>query len=88
VVWGDMTGGTQNNVALPPDNAPGFLDILHQVNRFKDKGKATTAWLDLDPQVPDGTVSFVDMLAAVTAFKDQPYPWDDPCTCADLPPCN
>ncbi|MCH7808653.1 MAG: hypothetical protein IIB60_05460 [Planctomycetes bacterium] len=88
VAWGDMTGGIQNNIALPPNNAPGFLDILHQVNRFKNQGKATTAWLDLDPQVPDQDVGFLDMLQGVNGFKDQPYPFDDPCTCAGLAPCN
>ena len=88
MVWGDMTGGTQNNVALPPDDEPGFLDILHQVNQFKDKGKATTTWLDLDPQEPDHDVAFLDMLQGVNGFKDQPYPFDDPCVCAGLPPCH
>ena len=88
VVWGDMTGGTSGNVALPPDDAPGFLDILHQVNRFKGKGRATTAWLDLDPQVPDRGVGFLDMLQGVNGFKNQPYPFDDPCECAGLPPYN
>ena len=88
VVWGDMTGGTQNNVALPPNNAAGFLNILDQVSRFKGKGKATTAWLDLDPQEPDRAVGFLDMLQGVAGFKDAPYPWNDPCTCAGLAPCN
>ena len=88
VFWGDMTGGTQGNVALPPNNTAGFLDILDQVNHFKQQGKATTPQLDLDPQEPDHSVDFVDMLIAVAAFKAQPYPWDDPCTCAGLSPCN
>ena len=83
-----MTGGTQDNVALPPEGAARFLDILHQVNRFKDKGKATTPWLDLDPQNPDHAVGFLDMLRGVDGFKDKPYPYDDPCTCAGLAPCN
>ncbi|MCH8966414.1 MAG: M20/M25/M40 family metallo-hydrolase [Planctomycetes bacterium] len=88
VVWGDLTGGTANNVALPPDNGAGFLDILDQVKRFKDKGEATTPWLDLDPQVPDHGVAFLDMLQGVNGFKDQPYPFDNPCLCAGLPPCE
>ncbi|MCH8966859.1 MAG: hypothetical protein IID43_04210, partial [Planctomycetes bacterium] len=87
-VWGDMTGGTSGNVALPPDGSPGFLDILHQVKRFKGKGKATTAWLDLEPDVPDRGVGFLDMLQGVNGFKNQPYPFVDPCECAGLPPCN
>ncbi|MCH8967008.1 MAG: hypothetical protein IID43_04975 [Planctomycetes bacterium] len=88
VVWGDMTGGTQNNIALPPNNTPGFLNILDQVNQFKDKGQAPTPWLDLDPQVPDRDVAFLDMLQGVNGFKDQPYPFDDPCMCAGLAPCE
>ncbi|MCH8967248.1 MAG: hypothetical protein IID43_06185 [Planctomycetes bacterium] len=87
VVWGDMTGGTQDNLAIPPDGSPGFLDILHQVNRFKDKGKATTSWLDLDPQEPDHAVGFLDMLQGVNGFKDTPYPFASPCACAGLAPC-
>ena len=87
VFWADMTGGTSGNVALPPEGSPGFLDVLQQVNRFKDKGKATTPWLDLDPQVPDQAVGFLDMLKAVGGFKDDPYPWNDPCTCSGLSPC-
>ena len=88
VYWADVTGGTLDNVALPPDNTTGFLDVLDQVNRFKDKGQATTSWLDLDPQEPDGEVGFLDMLQAVGGFKDQPYPFLDPCECAGLAPCE
>ena len=79
--------GTDNNVALPPDTAAGFLDVLHQVGRFKGRGQARTPWLDLEPPAPDHDVSFLDMLQGVSGFKDVPYPWDDPCTCAGLAPC-
>ncbi|MCH8966438.1 MAG: hypothetical protein IID43_02065 [Planctomycetes bacterium] len=88
VAWGDQMGSTENGSALPPDGTPGFIDILGQVQVFKDRGTAPTPWFDLEPEVPDGSVGFLDMATAVLGFKDRPYPWRDPCECAGLAPCN
>ena len=82
-VWTDNAGPVANLILTPPTGQQGFLDILNQVNRFKGKGLAHLAWFDYEPQTPDQDSDFLDMLWGVGGFKDAPYPFDDPCTCAN-----
>ena len=67
---------------------PRYGECVAQVKRCNEEGEATTPWIVLEPQVPEHGVAFLDMLQEVNGFKDQPYPFDNPCLCAGLPPCE
>ena len=63
-----MTGGTSGNVALPAENAAGFLDIRDQVSRFRDKrvGRAVP-----DRSTPRRAEPDLLLAQAVTAVSDE-----------------
>ncbi|MGB0716009.1 MAG: hypothetical protein ACPGXK_09025, partial [Phycisphaerae bacterium] len=82
--WGDVIGtfDAETGEWAPGNGSVNFSDIQAGVFGFQQSDMAPPlAWIDLDPQEPNGVVNFADILQIVQGFQGMGYPYLAPDEC-------
>ena len=85
-IWADIVSNCATDPCGPPDGVVGIpTDVTAVLDKFKNlDGAPIKARADIEPQIPDHSISITDVTYVLDAFRGSPYPFSP----SGPPPCG